>query len=126
MTGPEAESMRLAMLESLPVEIVDQMRETGSFVDELIWQGTFGGRFADQDYAIRIFNEHTAAVIAAVPTERLLVYEVKEGWAPLCRFLDLAVPKDEPFPHVNDSASFEAMRTDPEAIRQRVAAMLEQ
>jgi hypothetical protein len=29
------------------------------------------------------------------------VFEVKEGWEPLCRFLDAPIP-DEPFPHIND------------------------
>jgi Sulfotransferase domain len=41
-----------------------------------------------------------------VPTDRLLVYEVKEGWAPLCDFLDVEVPKGKPFPHLNDADSF--------------------
>ena len=35
----------------------------------------------------------------------MLVYQVTEGWAPLCRFLEKPVP-DTPFPHLNDAASF--------------------
>lgn len=35
-----------------------------------------------------------------VPPERLLEWNVQEGWEPLCKFLDKEVP-DEPFPHVN-------------------------
>lgn len=42
-------------------------------------------------------------VIRRVPAERLLVWNVKEGYPPLCRFLGVPVP-DEPFPHVNDAA----------------------
>jgi hypothetical protein len=38
--------------------------------------------------------------------ERLLVYEVKQGWEPLCRFLEVPVP-ETPFPHVNDAESFQ-------------------
>ena len=30
------------------------------------------------------------------------MFEVKQGWKPLCKFLDLPEPK-ESFPHVNDS-----------------------
>lgn len=41
-----------------------------------------------------------------VPPERLLVYEVKQGWEPLCKFLGVPVP-DEPFPHENDRAEFQ-------------------
>ena len=36
-----------------------------------------------------------------MPTDQLLVFDVREGWEPLCKFLDLPVP-DIPFPNVND------------------------
>lgn len=36
-----------------------------------------------------------------VPTERLLVYQISQGWRPLCAFLGKLVPQ-EPFPHAND------------------------
>ncbi|MFD6099741.1 sulfotransferase family protein [Nocardiopsis flavescens] len=67
----------------------------------VIWDGTFGGRFEDRDHALAVFRDHVEEVRAAVPHDRLLVYDVKEGWEPLCRFLGVPVP-DEPFPHVND------------------------
>jgi hypothetical protein len=34
-----------------------------------------------------------------------LVFDVAEGWAPLCRFLDVPVP-DGPFPHMNSTEQF--------------------
>jgi Sulfotransferase domain len=40
-----------------------------------------------------------------VPADRLLVWEVPEGWEPLCEFLDVPVP-DERLPHANDGATF--------------------
>lgn len=42
-----------------------------------------------------------------VPPERLLVFDVRQGWEPLCAFLGVPVPLDEPFPHVNDAGSFQ-------------------
>ena len=36
-----------------------------------------------------------------MPADRLLVFDVKQGWEPLCAFLGVLVP-DTPFPHVND------------------------
>lgn len=36
-----------------------------------------------------------------VPAEHLLVYEISQGWGPLCAFLGKSVPQ-EPFPHAND------------------------
>jgi hypothetical protein len=40
-----------------------------------------------------------------VPSDRLLVWSVGDGWEPLCDFLELPVP-DTPFPHLNDSKGF--------------------
>lgn len=67
----------------------------------IIWEGTFGGRFHDREQAVAAYEKHVEAVKRAVPPERLLVYEVGQGWEPLCRFLGVPVP-DQPFPHVND------------------------
>lgn len=75
-------------------------------VEKLIWQDTFGGRFADRDQAIRVFQEHNAEVRATIAPERLLEYDVADGWHPLCAFLDTPVPA-EPFPHLNTSASIQ-------------------
>jgi len=70
----------------------------------IIWQGTFGGRFLDRERAIAAYEAHVEAVLRAVPPDRLLVYEVSQGWEPLCRFLGVPVP-ERPFPHVNDRAA---------------------
>ncbi len=78
-------------------------------ISTLIWQGTFNGKFEDKDYALGIFNQHNEEVRHYVPPEKLLVYDVKEGWEPLCTFLGVAVP-DKPFPHLNDRDSFNEMR----------------
>jgi hypothetical protein len=72
--------------------------------DETLWQGTFGGRFAERQHALRVFAEHNRAVQATVPADRLLVFDVKQGWEPLCRFLDVPVPAGEPFPHAHSAA----------------------
>lgn len=54
---------------------------------------------------MKAFTAHNDAVRAAIPADRLLVYEVKEGWGPLCAFLEVPVP-DEPFPRTNDRSEF--------------------
>jgi len=54
-----------------------------------------------EDEAIKFFNDHVAEVKAFVPPHQLLVFNVKEGWEPLCKFLDRPIP-NIPFPHVND------------------------
>lgn len=40
-----------------------------------------------------------------IPADRLLVWDPREGWEPLCAFLEVAVPS-EPLPNVNDAAGF--------------------
>ena len=37
-----------------------------------------------------------------IPKSQLLVFDVREGWEPLCSFLDVPVP-EEPFPRGNDT-----------------------
>jgi len=77
-------------------------------INDLIWNGTFEGRFDDEEFAIGVFEEHNETVRRKVPPDRLLVYEVSQGWEPLCDFLEVPVP-DGPLPHLNDAASFRAM-----------------
>ena len=75
-------------------------------VNALIWQGTFDGKFKEKDYAIAVFLRHSEEVKRQVPPEKLLVYDVKESWEPLCAFLGVEVPTDTPFPHLNDRDNF--------------------
>jgi hypothetical protein len=69
---------------------------------------TFEGEFENKRRAIEVFDRHNEEVKRRVPKERLLVYEVKEGWGPLCEFLGVEEP-DKPFPHVNDAAEIQRM-----------------
>ena len=71
----------------------------------IIWQGILDGRFADRAYAIDVFDRHVEEVRKRLPADRLLVYNVAEGWEPLCAFLGVPIP-DEPFPKVNDTEEF--------------------
>jgi len=72
---------------------------------QFIGEATFGGNFRDRDTAIATFEKRTCDVRAAVPADRLLVFDVAEGWAPLCAFLQVAEP-DILFPHHNLRADF--------------------
>ena len=87
---------------------VEVSAEAMKMINGLIWDGTFEGRFDDKDFAIGVYRDHNDYVQSKVPADRLLVYEVKEGWGPLCEFLEVAVP-DGPMPHLNDATSFRAM-----------------
>ncbi|HSI18153.1 MAG TPA: sulfotransferase [Sphingomonas sp.] len=77
----------------------------GQAVGAIVGAQTFGGRAADRDHAIATYHAREAEVRAAIAPERLLVFDVAEGWGPLCAFLDVPVP-DTPFPHTNDREAF--------------------
>jgi hypothetical protein len=51
------------------------------------------------------FVAHNEAVKATIPANQLLVYDVQDGWATLCEFLEVPVP-DEPFPRTNSRGEF--------------------
>src|SRR5579863_767303 len=78
----------------------------GRMINTLIWERTFDGKFEDKDYALAVFHHHIEEVKQYVPPEKLLVFDVKEGWEPLCAFLGVKVPVDTPFPQLNDRGSF--------------------
>jgi Sulfotransferase domain len=72
---------------------------------------TFDGSPEDRERATEGFEEHIREVEEHVSPERLLVYEVREGWGPLCAFLGVEAPEGEPFPHLNEGEQFpELMR----------------
>lgn len=66
-----------------------------------------GGDMHDRAFMTDFFRRHTEAVVAGVPKARLLVFNVAEGWEPLCRFLGVAVP-DAPYPRENTTEQFQA------------------
>lgn len=120
LTVREPESWYRSMTNTI-WEVNQAQREAGQgpdvnpmsrLTEVMIWQRFFGGRFLDKAHAIRCFEQHIEQVKARVPSERLLVFDVKQGWEPLCRFLGVEAP-DKPFPHLLDT----------EAFRERVRAM---
>ncbi len=59
----------------------------------------------DREGLMGAFTAHNEAVQNEIPANRLLVYQVKEGWEPLCDFLGLPIPS-EPFPRSNSREEF--------------------
>ncbi len=88
------------------LRLVPRLGRWIEMVDLMVWDGLFDGQFENRERAIERFESWTAEVIATVPPERLLVFEVKDGWGPLCEFLDVLQP-DREFPNVNDRESMQ-------------------
>lgn len=78
------------------------------FGKQAIMEDHFQGRFLDKEFAKEIFDRHHEEVKAHVPADKLLVYDVAEGWGPLCEFLGKPEP-GEPLPHTNKKEDFKEM-----------------
>lgn len=68
----------------------------------------FNGNFDSETQAKSVFFEHIENVKSHVPKDKLLVFNVSDGWNPLCDFLELPIP-NEPFPHLNKKENFHKM-----------------
>lgn len=75
------------------------MDDDASFKRHYEWQD-------DRKTAIAAFEKHNQSVIDQIPEDQLLVLDVSQGWAPLCEFLQVEIPKDIPFPTTNNRSQF--------------------
>lgn len=95
-----------AMRASARIPAGERRTARGGMAYHIVMERTFGGN-VDKDHVLSVYKAHNEAVKAALPKDRLLVYDVREGWAPLCEFLGVAVP-DEDFPRSNSTEEFRA------------------
>jgi hypothetical protein len=68
---------------------------------------SYKGRIHDRAFMTEYFRRHSVEVERIIPSHRLLVYEVSQGWGPLCAFLGVPVP-EAPFPLTNTHEEFAA------------------
>ena len=72
---------------------------------KIVIQQTFDEKMQDRDHVIKTYERRNDEIQRVVPSERLLVFRISEGWGRLCNFLDKSVP-DESFPKTNTTAEF--------------------
>lgn len=68
-------------------------------------QGIFSGPEIRPGQLAEAITRYQEQVQRNIPSDRLLVWGVGDGWEPLCRFLEVDVP-DKPFPRLNDSKMY--------------------
>ena len=61
-----------------------------------------------KDIVIQCLNEHNNNIINNCSSNKLLIYDIKDGWLPLCKFLNKPIP-DIPFPYMNDNNDFQRL-----------------
>ena len=79
--------------------------EPHMIIGSKITRTAFGEHSDDRDAVIEAYERHNAQVRATIPPERLLVYDVAQGWEPLCLFLGTPIP-DVPFPRSNSRTTW--------------------
>jgi hypothetical protein len=97
-------------------------RTLGIKYNEVLWWNDF------PRFGARCFREHEERVKRCTPPDNLLVFEAKDGWEPLCKFLGKEIP-DTPYPNMNDTAAFRKMISDGRrgqvlAVAKRVATVV--
>ncbi|NHE56286.1 sulfotransferase family protein [Cyclobacterium plantarum] len=78
------------------------------FFKKIFFANKLQGKFEEKEFARKTWEDHIANVKATVPKDKLLVYDVRDGWGPLCRFLGVPEPA-EPLPHLNKKENFKEM-----------------
>ena len=78
------------------------------FMRKIYLSNQFDDQFGTPAVAKNTFTNHIKEVSQYVPKEQLLIYEVADGWQPLCNFLGLDIPEVE-FPHLNRNQDFHKM-----------------
>jgi Sulfotransferase domain len=94
-------------------EIDPQWRRYLLLVDRMLWSGDapFAAGHSQPARLIEEMVAYNEQVKRTIAPQRLLVWEVGDGWEPLCEFLEVDVPS-EPLPHANDRETFIARVTD--------------
>jgi len=81
-----------------------EMRAWLAMVNDVITKTGFPAGL-DRDGLMQAFVAHNDAVKETIPASQLLVFEVKDGWEPLCAFLGVPAPA-EAFPRTNHREEF--------------------
>ena len=87
-----------------PFRFIPRVRAMLNLMETLVIP-RFGSFDPDKSHLMGVIEQHNAAVKKAIPPEKLLIYEVQEGWEPLCTFLGHPLP-DAPFPYENQGDNF--------------------
>jgi hypothetical protein len=72
---------------------------------KIIAEQTFKGTMDDKSVVLAQYQKRIDDVKQTIPKNRLLIFDVTEGWVPLCNFLNLPIPSGD-FPRSNSKEEF--------------------
>jgi len=72
------------------------------------WQAQYEYTMKKLDKSVMGYQRHNAFIQSVIPKDRLLIWNVKDGWEPLCKFLGKPVP-NTPIPHDNKTGDTKFM-----------------
>jgi len=82
-----------------------KIAKTFMLAEKYLWNVQYQGKFKDKDKAIQIYNDFNEEIKSHIPPDQLLIYNISDGWGPLCSFLNVSVP-DAEFPFKNKRNEF--------------------
>lgn len=109
VSGPQTPIAKISLLSKMLFSArLRNLFKCIKFVKNFLFNIQFEGKFDDKEFVRSVWEKHIAEVKAHVPSDKLLVFEVKDGWKPLCEFLGVPEPP-EPLPHLNKKENFKQM-----------------
>ena len=95
----------MKFLQNVPDDVLPHIGEICEMSKVLIGEKTFQAALDDEAAGLAAFHNHIENVSDSISSDRFLCFDVKDGWEPLCEFLDKPVP-DVEFPRRNSSVEF--------------------
>ena len=96
-------------LQIIPKDAPPHIRAVREMAANMWSEKTFGAPLDDKAAGFAAYEKHVDRVIASITSDRLLCFDVGEGWEPLCKFLGKPIPDGE-FPRTNSSTEFREAR----------------
>lgn len=107
--GPQTPGEKIKMIFKLLTNTrVRNVVKCIKFFKKTFFAKELQGNFLDKEFAKKAWYDHIEKVKDHVPADKLLVYDVRDGWGPLCKFLGVPEPA-EPLPHLNKKENFKEM-----------------
>lgn len=103
--GSYSKTILMVLSEAGSGDVNHEMRTIPEMAHAIVAEQTFGSKCDDKIAALNAFDKRAKDVVSSIPPDRLLVFEVTDGWEPLCDFLNVPVP-DQVFPRSNNLDEF--------------------